>query len=154
MSGAWWSLGLVLRLLASDQKGPASSPDHFENLLIWVDLSRWSPLAFCNMSLERQVGSLVSRVLSATFPPIIVKDSSILYMYKALSSTVYYITIICVCIAFCSINSLPIIVHYSDPGHVFQVFRSCEQHQHGESINIIHHKIGAGFRLNIGFSKT
>jgi hypothetical protein len=43
---AWWSLELVLRLLASDNKDQPPPPDHLENLLIWVDSIKMIPLYF------------------------------------------------------------------------------------------------------------
>ncbi len=43
---AWWSLGLALRLLASNQKEQPPLPDHLENLLIWVDSIKMIPLGF------------------------------------------------------------------------------------------------------------
>ncbi len=47
-----------------------------------------------------------------------------------------------------------VIVHFPNTGNVFQVFWSRNQHQHSESINIIHCKICNWFRLSIGLLKA
>jgi hypothetical protein len=43
----WWSLELVLRPLASDNKDPPPLPDHLENLLIWLNAFRVIPPWLC-----------------------------------------------------------------------------------------------------------
>ncbi len=43
---AWWSLELVLILLAFDNKDQLPLPDHLENLLIWLDSIKVIPLGF------------------------------------------------------------------------------------------------------------
>jgi hypothetical protein len=43
---AWWSLELVLKLLASKNKDQFPLPDHLEDHLIWVDSIKVIPLDF------------------------------------------------------------------------------------------------------------
>ncbi len=47
-----------------------------------------------------------------------------------------------------------VIVHFPNTGNVLQVFRSRNQRQHCESINIIHCKICTWFRPSIGLLKA
>jgi hypothetical protein len=125
---AWYSFDLVLRLLASDNKDQPPLPDYLNVHLIWVDLNKVTPLGFAQYI--TWVHNRIPQLILATLSYTLLERQ--LNGCMCTNCSLYHVSynILINCCYFFSNRLCPIIaiiMHYSDTGHVFQVFWSHKQ---------------------------